>query len=471
MIPNIKAERSIFYHSLTAGVLVIIGTVALVALLTTIMSQRLGSHIYPNVYINSQNVGNLTKLQAANLISRSNAPFTKLSVTVLYKSDPIATLSAKTLNLRLNTDDVVEQAYLIGRVNHAPSKIIQKINTLFGIKKYEFNTSLTYDEHHFNEVTTTAEDSYNKPAKNALFSFKDGRVTKFQPEASGVQIESKKLLIDARAKIQTIKTNPKSISVEIKERILKPEITLAQSNNFGIEELIGEGKSNYSHSIPGREHNVVLGTSKFNGILIPKGETFSFNQNVGDISALTGYQPAYIIQNGKTVLGDGGGICQVSTTLFRAAINTGLPVLNRTAHAYRVSYYENDSGPGFDATVYSPSVDLKIKNDTPAAILIQTSVDEVNKLVYFKLYGKKDSRKVEISKAEVWDVAPPPAASYEDDPTLQRGITKQVDFSAWGAKARFKYKVTYPNKEVKDEVFYSVYRPWKAVFLVGTKDS
>ncbi|MGB2731407.1 MAG: VanW family protein, partial [Microgenomates group bacterium] len=153
------------------------------------------------------------------------------------------------------------------------------------------------------------------------------------------------------------------------------------------------------------------------------------------------------------------------------ALNTGLPILNRTAHAYRVHYYENDTGPGFDATVFSPTVDLKIKNDTQAAILIQTSVDEVNRLVYFKLYGKKDGRKVEVSKAEVWDVSPPPEPSYEDDPTLQRGITKQIDFGAWGAKARFSYKVTYPTNEVKDEIFYSVYRPWKAIFMVGTKDS
>lgn len=471
MIPNIKAERSVFYHSLVAGALVFIGTIALVALLTTIMSRRIGSHIFPNVYINSYNVGNLSKEQASKLLARSNAPFAKTSVTVLYKSDPIATLSAKVLNLRLNTDDVVEQAYLIGRVDHMPSRFIQRIHTLFGIKKYEFGTSLTYDEHRFNEVVETAEDSYNKPAKNALFSFKDGRVTKFQPETNGVQIESKLLLTDARQKIQTMKSNPRSVSVELKAKVLKPEITLAQSNNFGIEELIGEGQSNYTHSIPGREHNVVLGTSKFNGVLIPKGETLSFNQLIGDVSGLTGYQQAYIIQNGKTVLGDGGGVCQVSTTLFRAALNSGLPIVNRTAHAYRVSYYENDSGPGFDATVFSPSVDLKIKNDTPAAILIQTEVDEVNKLVYFKFYGKKDNRKVEISKAEVWDVSPPPEPSFEDDPTLQRGITKQVDFAAWGAKARFNYKVTYPNKEVKNEVFYSVYRPWKAVFLVGTKDS
>jgi len=471
MIPNIKTERSAFYHFMAAGVLVFVGTIILVAVLTSVMSRRLDSRIYPNTYIDSLSVGNLTKEQALRLVSRSNSPFAKASVTILYQKTPIATLSAKNLNLRLNTNDVVEQAYLIGRVDRLSSRLIQRINSLFGLKKYEFDTSLIYDEHIVAEVAETAEDSYNKPAKNALFSFKSGRVTKFQPEANGIQIESKKLLTDVRAEIQTMKVSPKSVSIELGEKVLKPEITIAQSNSFGIEELIGEGQSNYSHSIPGREHNVALGTSKFNGILIPKGETFSFNENVGDISALTGYQQAYIIQNGKTVLGDGGGICQVSTTLFRAALNTGLPILNRTAHAYRVSYYENDSGPGFDATVFSPSVDLKIENDTPAAILIQTQVDEVNKIVHFKFYGKKDNRKVEISKAEVWDVSPPPEASYEDDPTLQRGVTKQVDFAAWGAKARFNYKVTYPNKEVKNEVFYSVYRPWKAVFLVGTKDS
>lgn len=470
MIPNHEAERSIFYHSMTAFALVIIGTIALIAIFTTIMAQQLGPRIYPNVYINSRNVGNLTKEEAKSLISGSDAPYAKISVTVLYKSDPIATLSAKTIHLALNTNDIVETAYLIGRVDHLPSRIVQKLNSFFGIQKYEFDTSLQYDEHRFSEIAAMAEDAYNEPAKNALFSFKDGRVTKFQPEKNGVKIESDAFLQELHQKIQTVKSDPRSISVEIKASTLKPEITLAQSNNLGIEELIGEGQSNYTHSIPGREHNVILGTSKFNGILIPKGETFSFNENVGDISALTGYQPAYIIQNGKTVLGDGGGICQVSTTLFRAAINTGLPILNRTAHAYRVSYYENDSGPGFDATVFSPSVDLKFKNDTPAPILIQTQVDEENKLVYFKLYGKKDNRKVEISKAEVWDVSPPPEAAYEDDPTLQRGITKQVDFSAWGAKARFNYKVTYPNKKVKDEVFYSVYRPWRAVFMVGTKD-
>jgi vancomycin resistance protein YoaR len=91
---------------------------------------------------------------------------------------------------------------------------------------------------------------------------------------------------------------------------------LAQTNNFGIEELIGVGTSNFTHSAPERVYNVTLATSKFNGVLIPKGAVISFNDLVGDISSLTGYKQAYVIKNGRTVLGDGGGVCQVSTTLF-----------------------------------------------------------------------------------------------------------------------------------------------------------
>ncbi len=453
------------------GGLVFLSLVALIFLITAIADRRIGSRIYPNVYIDGRNVSNLSLEETARLFTRTQEPFKNLSLTAFYKSDPVSTVSAQSLGLRLNTADIVEQAYLIGRVERLPSRWYQKLTALFGLKEYRFTTSVVYDEHAIDEVVAHSTDSYNKPAKNALFSFKEGRVSEFRPEENGVVIEEDAFRTEAKAQIQSLKTNPHNITITLKESVLKPEITLAQSNQFGIEELIGEGQSDYTHSIPGREHNVVLGTSKFNGILIPKGETLSFNQIIGDISALTGYQAAYIIQNGKTVLGDGGGVCQVSTTLFRAALNSGLPIVNRTAHAYRVQYYENDSGPGFDATVFSPSVDLKIKNDTPAAILIQTSVDELNKLVYFKIYGKKDGRKVEISKAQVWDVAPPPEPSYEDDPTLPRGQTKQADFAAWGAKAKFSYKVTYPDQEVKSEEFYSVYRPWRAVFLVGTKDS
>jgi vancomycin resistance protein YoaR len=269
------------------------------------------------------------------------------------------------------------------------------------------------------------------------------------------------------SKAVSLKEKPKKITLIIKSKIIESEITLAKANSFGIEELISEGKSDFSHSISERIHNIILASSKFNGVLIPKDKIFSFNETIGDISSLTGYKPAYIIKEGKTVLGDGGGVCQVSTTLFRAALNAGLPIIERHAHAYRVYYYENDSKPGFDATVFAPSVDLKIKNDTPAYILIQTQVDKNNNLLYFYLYGKRDNRIVEISPVKVWDIIPPPSPLYQEDPTLKKGIVKQIDFAAWGAKANFHYKVTKDDQILFEKDFFSSYKPWRAIYLVG----
>ncbi|MBI5619631.1 VanW family protein, partial [Candidatus Gottesmanbacteria bacterium] len=195
-----------------------------------------------------------------------------------------------------------------------------------------------------------------------------------------------------------------------------------------------------------------------------------FNDAVGDISAATGYQSAYIIKEGKTVLGDGGGVCQVSTTLFRAALDAGLTIIERRAHAYRVHYYEEGGyKPGLDATVFGPTVDLKIKNDTPAYILIQATIDTQRMTLAFDLYGTNDGRRSEILNHQVWGITPPPPDLYQDDPTIPAGVIKQVDFAAWGAQTSFRYKVTRNSEVLQDQVFTSNFRPWQAVYLRGTQ--
>ena len=115
---------------------------------------------------------------------------------------------------------------------------------------------------------------------------------------------------------------------------------MTEINTYGIKELVGVGYSRFEGSHAERIHNIRTGSEKLNGMIIKPGETFSFVEALGDISRATGYKQAYIIKEGKTVLGDGGGICQVSSTLFRAALNVGLPIVERNAHAYRVAYYE-----------------------------------------------------------------------------------------------------------------------------------
>ncbi len=311
----------------------------------------------------------------------------------------------------------------------------------------------------------------DRPADNAHFSYLgSGKVEEFKPAVVGRAVDKSKLtamVLDTV--IQLSAPENQAQALEIPLTIVQPELSTADVNNLGITELIGRGESDYTGSIPNRIFNLQKAASGMHGVLVAPNEEFSFNKYVGDISAAGGYKQAYVIKDGRTILGDGGGVCQVSTTMFRAAMAAGLPITERHAHAYRVHYYENDRQPGYDATIFTPSVDFKFKNDTPGYILIQTKVDEAHKKLSFELYGTGDGRAVEISKARVWDVTSPPPALYQDDPTLAIGVVKQVDFPAWGSKAAFDYKVTRNGEVLQQQTFYSNYRPWQAIYLKGTK--
>lgn len=434
-----------------------------------IFNRQVGNNIYPHTYIDGIDMGYKSKKEATALLERRDDYLHDVEVNVLYKDIPIATFSAETINIHRDVKAKVDQAYIVGRTPHLSSRIYQQLNGMFGFQDISFETTMTYDNEPVEKFIRDTADAYNISPKNALFKFEDGKVTSFKADEKGLELQSEQFLADFKKQIASITDKKTKITLVVEDKIIEPEITLAKANNHGIEELIAEGKSDYSHSIPSRVHNVIHAASKFNGVLIPKGEEFSFNSIIGDISASTGYQQAYVIQNGRTVLGDGGGVCQVSTTAFRAALNAGLPITERHAHAYRVSYYENDSQPGFDATIYVPTVDLKFKNDTPASILIMTEVDEENMILTFKLYGKKDDRQVEISPVTIWDIAPAPEPLYEDDPTLAKGVVKQVDYAASGAKTSFTYKVIM-GEDVREQTFTSVFRPWRAVYMRGTKE-
>jgi vancomycin resistance protein YoaR len=331
-----------------------------------------------------------------------------------------------------------------------------------------------YDKEEVSKVVENVSSKINRSPQNPIFTFvsgdgNSGRVQEFAPAKDGVEVNKEKLTEQILTSLEELEREDKN------EVVITPQVSSTPSeyqtgevNNLGIKELIGRGKSRFIGSIASRIHNISLASSKFNGILVKPGETFSFNSTLGDVSAETGYQQAYIIKEGATILGDGGGVCQVSTTIFRAVLAAGLPVIERRAHAYRVSYYEQDSPPGFDATVYDPSPDFKFKNDTPAHILIQTKVDTKAKTLVFEIYGTSDGRVSSTTKPTVRDVTPPPEDLYIDDPTLPAGQVKQIDWKAWGAKVSFKYTVVRNNETIYEKTFNSNFQPWQAKYLRGT---
>lgn len=237
--------------------------------------------------------------------------------------------------------------------------------------------------------------------------------------------------------------------------------------SYGITNVLGVGTSKFVGSINSRVHNLALAAEKINGTLVAPGEEFSFLKTVGPISSFSGFQTAYIISQGRTVLGEGGGVCQTSTTLFRAMLEAGLPVTARYPHAYRVGYYEQDAKPGLDASVYYPSLDLKFRNDTNHYILIQSEVDRKNYSMKFYLFGTKDGREVEITEPELFGYRPAPAAEYVEDSSLKPGEVKQVDFSASGITSSFSRVVKKNGEELYNDNFTTTYSPWKAIYLKG----
>ncbi|MBI2103798.1 VanW family protein [Candidatus Woesebacteria bacterium] len=331
------------------------------------------------------------------------------------------------------------------------------------------NPSGGYKEEKIAGLSQSLASSVERSPQNPKFVFEEGRVKDFAPSKPGVAIDSEKFKTSLTEKLKILETTEEKLaSFEIPVKLTEPEVATSEVNNLGIKELLGRGSSRFRGSITSRVYNIDLAATRLNGVLIAPGETVSFNEKLGDVSKLTGYKEAYVIKDGKTVLGDGGGVCQVSTTLFRAVLNAGLPIVERRAHAYRVGYYEQDSGPGLDATVYSPTTDFKFINDTPAHILIQAYPDTKNLTLVFELYGTSDGRKASITKPVTSGVTPPPEDLYVDDPTLPTGVIKQIEHKAWGAKSVFNYTVERDGQIIYEKTFISNYRPWQAVYLRGT---
>lgn len=325
-----------------------------------------------------------------------------------------------------------------------------------------------FDQEKIASWSANLASTINRLPQNAAFEFQGGRVTQFRAAKDGLRLEQQKTDDLITHSLAELETGKETITAQLPIITTPPQVTMADINTLGIQQLVGRGVSYFWGSISSRIHNIQLASSRLNGLLIPPGQVFSFNQSLGEVSPTTGFKQAYIIKEGRTILGDGGGVCQVSTTLFRAVLDAGLPIVERQAHAYRVSYYEQKSQVGLDATVYDPTADLKFKNDTPAHLLIQTQTDTKNKKLTFELYGSHDGRVVTISKSRIWDQIPPPPDLYQDDPTLPAGQIKQIDWKAWGAKAAFDYKVERGSEVLQNRTFYSAYRPWQAIYLRGT---
>ena len=236
--------------------------------------------------------------------------------------------------------------------------------------------------------------SFARTPENARYTFNDQ--TK-KLEVIQHAVIGRALDVDATLKSVQQKLANGDHTVDLVLNLTKPQAADdTTAEQLGIRELIRQEVSYFYGSSAGRVQNITAASSRFHGVLVPPGGVFSMSDTIGDISLDNGFAEALIIYNGRTVKGVGGGVCQVSTTLFRNVFFAGFPIVERSAHAYRVSYYEKVAGnkinarlAGLDATVFVPLVDFKFKNDTSSWLLMETYVNAKNPTLTWKFYSTR----------------------------------------------------------------------------------
>ncbi|WP_418514641.1 VanW family protein [Deinococcus sp. RM] len=230
---------------------------------------------------------------------------------------------------------------------------------------------------------------------------------------------------------------------------------------------LGGGESNFNGSPDFRVHNIRVGAARLHGQWTAPGGTLDFNALTGPVSAARGFRPGYVLAGGSLRLEDGGGICQVSTTLFRAALRAGLPIPERHAHSVQVAYYGQ---PGLDAAVYAGSKNLRVRNDTGAPLLVQFRWDTRAGTLRADLFGRNDGRTVRVEGAPMSRVQMAPGPAFVRAPDLARGETRRIDMPAPGGVTLITRTVTRPGQATRTDRFRSEYRPWGGVIAVPPGD-
>lgn len=252
----------------------------------------------------------------------------------------------------------------------------------------------------------------NRDPEDAKLKMEDGKVSVFSLGNKGIKLDQEKSLEILSAFIRSTESFSGQ-TLELPYIETESDVSMDSIENMGITALIGEGRSNFKGSPKNRIFNINVAASRFNGVLIKPGEEFSFVKVLGEVDGEHGYKQELVIKKDRTEPEFGGGICQVSTTAFRAAINSGLKITARRNHAYPVSYYNPQ---GMDATVYVPRPDLRFINDTPGYILIQTKIEGTE--LIFDFYGTSDGRKTTIIGPKI--------VSREADGSMKTTFTQQV---------------------------------------------
>lgn len=372
------------------------------------------------------------------------------------------------LTLSLPNGDTSAGPWVFDQQTLARMLAIERVSD--GNEGEKFQIGLNSDE--LRVFLNSAAPALAVSPKNARFTFEaeSGELSVFEDSVIG-----RTLLVEPT--IEQINARIAEGEHEI-DLVFDYELPAATSDTrareLGITELVSTNTSYFYGSSTGRIQNIATAAAQFHGVLVAPGETFSMANIIGDISLDNGYAEALIIFGDRTIKGVGGGVCQVSTTLFRAAFFGGFQIDQRYSHAYRVYYYElsasgsqNNNLAGLDATVYVPLVDFKFTNDSDNWLLMETIVNAPARSITWNFYSTGDGRTVEWTTTGLTNRVKPPEPLYIENPDLAKNEINQVDWAVDGADVSVTRTVLRGSETVHADVFKTHYQPWRAVYEYG----
>lgn len=318
-------------------------------------------------------------------------------------------------------------------------------------------------------ISQLADEVYREPIR-ARFYFDDAtrELVLVAPHINGRELDVEATLANF---LTQVNTPNRSVQMVVKD--ILPDVTSdSTAADLGITELVSEKVTWFYGSSDARKHNIARAAANFYGIVVAPGEEFSFLKYLGSISSTDGYEEGLIIVGGQTIKGVGGGICQVSTTIYQTAFWAGFPMTARLEHGYWLDYYNDGEGPGMDATVYSPIVDLKFINNTPYYLLMENYYSTENEALTFKFYSTSLGRTI-VKEGPFFENETEVPGSDQDrwvyDPNLPAGTVQQIDWATQGADVTVYRTVLNANGEeiLPRQAFTSHYIPYPNTYHYG----
>lgn len=495
----------------------------LVGILSTVFAliNRENETIFSGISVQGIDVSNLTIDEAKKKVSSIIGNHISEEIS-LQHNDFQTVILPEQFGVSFDVDSAVEQAYYIGKSDN----LIKNNYTILSLllKNYNISPSINYDEDLLNSLIDSINAQLPDRVVNSGYSI-DGTNLIITSGKDGILISSSDLkdeilsfLNDISSKNETINipvnnvgaepinldaiykdifklpvdasytTNPYvvypssngldfAISMEeakaiisnqqdeytIPLKITYPNVTTNQIGNEAFPDLLSQFSTSFTSSGYNRSNNIILSSAKLNGLVLMPGEEFSYNQAVGQRTRAAGFREAGAYSNGKVVQEVGGGICQVSSTLYNAVLYANLEIVERTNHYFNPGYVK----AGLDATVSWGGPDFRFRNNRNYPIRIVTDTSGKKLKVY--IYGLKTDDDCTVVLDPRYISSVPYKTTYQNDASLATGETRVISSGSNGCKtATYKYVYDKNGTLISSEcISRDTYSPHNKVVAVG----